>query len=53
MAPELPPAGGSADALLPLLATAVAALTAPIPTTIPIRTINATIDFFMNEFSCS
>src|SRR4029077_10719729 len=51
-APELPPASGTTAALLPLLATAVAAPTTPIPRTIPTRTIRATIDFFMYGFSC-
>src|SRR5260370_7308738 len=50
-APDSPPAGGAAAVLVPLLATAVAAPTTPTPTMIPIRTINATTDFFISDFS--
>src|SRR5258708_24135177 len=50
-APDSPPAGGAAAVLVPLLATAVAAPTMPTPTMIPIRTINATTDFFISDFS--
>src|SRR5258708_28354966 len=49
--PDSPPAGGAAAVLVPLLATAVAAPTTPTPTMIPIRTINATTDFFISDFS--
>src|SRR5258708_29434198 len=50
-APDSPPAGGAAAVLVRLLATAVAAPTTPTPTMIPIRTINATTDFFISDFS--
>src|SRR5258708_12366283 len=50
-APDSPPAGGAAGVLVPVLATEVAAPTTPTPTMIPIRTINATTDFFISDFS--